>query len=340
MPLEAAFDLPIVNDEVLLRNHRIPVVAKEVPHQNLRYYLENPRLYSLLRIDGKEPTQEEIEEELFQMDHVKELAQAIALNGGLIDPVIVRGGDMVVLEGNSRLAAYRMLAKKDPLKWGKLKARVLPHDVSESDIFALLGEYHLHGKTSWSPFEQAGYLYRRHKFQNVSVETLVKEVNIRKSEIMHLISVRDFMLKHGEQQPSRWSYYDEYLKSRIIAKARETYEEMDELVVKKIRSGEIATAMDLRDGLRAICQAGGKTLHRFVEQKTDFETACDLAERKGANDATVKKLAKFRTWLADAETAEDLLAQKTRYGQLCYELEGISKHSTKLLKKLKGAQGA
>lgn len=28
-----------------------------------------------------------------------------------------RNGDYVVLEGNSRLAAYRLLAEKDPVKW-------------------------------------------------------------------------------------------------------------------------------------------------------------------------------------------------------------------------------
>ena len=49
------------------------------------------------------------------MDHVKQLVQSIRANGGLTDPLIVQDGEFVVFEGNSRLAAYRLLARLDPL---------------------------------------------------------------------------------------------------------------------------------------------------------------------------------------------------------------------------------
>ena len=323
-----------LSDELLIRGKRIPVVAKEVPQHELRFYLENPRLYSLVRANGDEPTEGEIEEQLLQMDHVKQLVHAINLNGGLIDAVIVRGGDMVVLEGNSRLAAYRSLARKDPVKWGRIKARILPADISAGDVFALLGEYHIHGKTSWAPFEQAGYLYRRHKDQGVPIAVLSKDINLPKSQITHLIAVRDFMFKHGEHEISRWSYYDEFLKGRKIASARMDYPELDELVIKKIRSGEIPTAMALRHGLKLICQAGGKTLSRFVDGRLDFEQACDSADQRGASDATVQKLSRFRTWLYDPENVEELVEQTNRRPQLLYELEHIQKQCTKLIKKL------
>src|SRR5450759_795658 len=103
-------------DFLLLRNKRIPVKLAELPQGDLKFYLENPRLYSLAREDGHDPTQEEVEEILAQMDHVKQLVQSIKENGGLIDPVIVQGGSNIVLEGNSRLAAYRILAKQEPIK--------------------------------------------------------------------------------------------------------------------------------------------------------------------------------------------------------------------------------
>jgi hypothetical protein len=324
----------VTTDEFLIRGKRIPVIAKEVPQHELKFYLENPRLYSMVRENGDEPTENEIEERLLQMEHVKQLVQAIQLNGGLIDPVIVRGGDMVVLEGNSRLAAYRSLVRKDAIKWGKLKAKILPSDISDSDVFALLGEYHIHGKTNWAPFEQAGYLYRRHRNQGIPIEALAKEINLSKNQINHLIAVRDFMLKHDEHEINRWSYYDEYLKSRKIASARADYPEMDELIIKKIRSNEIPTAMALRDGLKSICQAGGKTLSRFVDNRLDFEQACDSADQKGASDVTVQKLSRFRTWLLEAETVDDITDQTNRRSQFLYELEHIQKQCTKLIKKL------
>jgi hypothetical protein len=325
-----------VKDEIVIRGNRIPVTAREVPQHELRFYIENPRLYSLVRTDGGEPVEEEIERKLLEMDHVKQLIKAIEINGGLIDPVIVRGGDMVVLEGNSRLAAYRSLASKDAVKWGKIKARILPHDISESDVFALLGEYHIHGKTSWMPFEQAGYLYRRHKSQNVSIDLLSKEINLPKSQVLHLIGVRDFMLKFEEHEPSRWSYYDEYLKSRKIGEARKEYPELDQLIVNKIRSGDIPTAMQLRDGLKSICQAAGRTLSRFVDGRFNFEQACESADQKGVTDVTFQKVARFRTWLYENDTEEDITEPEHRKNQFIYELEHIQKRCHKLIKKLNG----
>jgi hypothetical protein len=46
-------------DELLIRGKRIPVLVKEIPQLQLRFYLENPRLYSLVRSDGDEPTEED-----------------------------------------------------------------------------------------------------------------------------------------------------------------------------------------------------------------------------------------------------------------------------------------
>src|ERR1700730_11183297 len=115
-------------DFLLLRNKKIPVRLADMHQADLKFYLENPRLYSVVRLDGTEPTQDDVEEALCGMDHVKQLVQSIKDNGGLIDPVIVQGGTNIVLEGNSRLAAYRILAKQDPIKWGSLRAGVLSRD--------------------------------------------------------------------------------------------------------------------------------------------------------------------------------------------------------------------
>ncbi|CAB3770251.1 ParB N-terminal domain-containing protein [Paraburkholderia solisilvae] len=323
-----------VADEVLIRGKSIPVVYKEVPQHELRFYLENPRLYSLVWVNGNAPTEEEIEQQLLAMDHVKQLIQAIRINGGLIDPVIVRGGDMVVLEGNSRLAAYRSLASKDPVKWGRIKARILPADISESDVFALLGEYHIHGKTNWLPFEQAGYLYRRHKNQGVQIPDLAKEINLPRSQITHLIAVRDFMLKHEQHEQTRWSYFEEYLKGRKIAAAREEYPEMDALIIGKIDSGEIPTAMALRDGLKKISQAGGKILGKFIDGKLDFEQAVEAADQKGVSDINLQKLVRFRNWMYEQDTVDDITEHASRRSQFRYEFEQIQKQCAKIIKKL------
>ena len=94
-------------------------------------------------------------------DNVREnLVPSIKANGGLIEPLLVKG--QLVLEGNSRLAAYRILAEGRDTKWQKVRVRRLPDSITEAEVFALLGEFHIVGKRDWAPFEQAGYLYREH----------------------------------------------------------------------------------------------------------------------------------------------------------------------------------
>ena len=79
-------------------------------------------------------TQEEIQAELGGMEHVKQLVQSIKTNKGLIDPVIVLDETFIVLEGNSRLAAYRILAESEGVAWAKIKVKILPKDIGESAV--------------------------------------------------------------------------------------------------------------------------------------------------------------------------------------------------------------
>lgn len=143
-----------VDGSITLRGREIPVQTGKMRQADLQFYPANPRIYTAISRSSGSPSQDEIELHLTEMEHVKGLVQSIRIHGGLIDPVLVRGGDNMVLEGNSRLAAYRLLAKLDPIKWGEIKVTLLPTNVSNTDVFALLGEYHLKGKTEWKPLKR------------------------------------------------------------------------------------------------------------------------------------------------------------------------------------------
>ena len=114
-------DTAWVNDTLTLGSQEILIQNGSLPIHDLSFYSENPRIYSLIQRPGFEPSQEEIYDRLRRLDHVKQLIQAIRANGGLTDPMLVRDGDFVVLEGNSRVAAYREIAKNDAITWGKAK---------------------------------------------------------------------------------------------------------------------------------------------------------------------------------------------------------------------------
>ena len=185
------------------------VELEDLNQADLKFYTENPRVYSVLNVDGVEPTQEEIEEYMCSQDHVKQLKVSIETNGCLIDPLIVIKGDYTVLEGNSRLAAYRLLCKVDPVKWGKVKCKILPADIDDKAIFALLGQYHIIGRKDWDPFEQANYLYRRHMQTKLPVEYMAQELGISKQKAKSMVNVITFMIEHDDLNKRHWSYYEE-----------------------------------------------------------------------------------------------------------------------------------
>ena len=313
----------------------MPVESTTLPQADLRFFVDNPRVYSILHLDGKEPSQSEIQGKLLEMDHVKALIQDIKRDGGLTDPVIVRAGKLEVLEGNSRLAAYRALYKLDPLKWGKMKCRLLPNDLDERLIFALLGQYHIKGKKDWAPFEQAGFLYRRSVTHDIDSVQLAKEIGLSKHKVEHLIGTYQFMLDHGETSPGRWSYYDEYLKSRSVRKARQSQSGFDDLIVEKIKSGEIARAVDVRDRLPMICSAP-KVLKKFAKKDYDFESAHEHAVDAGADSTPYRKLATFRQWLARPEVAAALRrTQGETRRKVEFELDKLAGRAVSVRRQLK-----
>ncbi|HUT03241.1 MAG TPA: ParB N-terminal domain-containing protein [bacterium] len=321
-------------DTMTLRGKEIEVTVGFLLQVELKFYPENPRIYSIISADDRQATQDQIEEALKAMDHVRQLAQSIKANGGLTDPLLVRKGDLVVLEGNSRLAAYRMLFVQDPLRWGKVKCKLLPHNIAEKDVFALLGEYHIIGKKDWAPYEQAGYLYRRHKRHGVSPTTMGRELGLSGKKVEQLIAVYAFMVDHEENDVKRWSYYEEYLKCRAIGRAREAYPRIDQVVVKKIKNREIPRAVDIRDKLKAIVKSN-RALRDFIHEKKDFEQAYESAQTRGVGNVCYGKLLRFRTWLADAERVEDMDEMEEQIQAKCkFELRKIEKRCNGLLKGL------
>ena len=118
------------NRIMTIGNQQVNVVETELKQSELLFYPENPRVYNALHgIVGENPSQDEIQRHMQSLDSVKLLKLSIEANGGLLEPIIVRKN--IVLEGNSRLAAYRLLAKIDPIKWGKIKANVMPDETPE-----------------------------------------------------------------------------------------------------------------------------------------------------------------------------------------------------------------
>jgi hypothetical protein len=325
---------------IRIRGIDVPTTTKDIEQSKLKFFVDNPRIYSFVRGDGNIPSQIEIYNELLTHEHVRVLKDDIVANGGLMDPLIVRDDDLVVLEGNSRLAAYRFLASKDPLRWTKVRCTVLPADIDDKLVFALLGQYHVKGKKDWVPYEKAGFLYRRHKDQEIELSVVAAELGIAATEARHLVSVYEFMIAHKDTDRDHWSYYDEYLKSTRIKKVRDEYPHFDKFIVAEVKAGRIPKAMELRDKLPTICTASTKILKRYVEGKLSFGDAYEDAVDSGGDHPALKRLKRFRSWLALSETEEDILeVNKTVRDKAHFELKEIEKRSRKLKDLLEKSKG-
>ncbi len=314
---------PARTDVLTIRGTKIPIAYEEIEQRNLRYYAENPRIYSMVRREGKTPTQADIEQQLLGMEHVKQLVQDIKQHGALLEPVFVKDGTFEVLEGNSRLAAYRALAKQEPIRWAKMRCIVLPDDVPENLTFALLAQLHLKGKKDWAPFEQAGYLYRRYYDQKVDPSTLAAESNLSQQRVRQLIETYDFMVKCDETDIAKWSYYEEFLKNRAVQKMRDKYPSFDKTVVSIIQSDSSVKAVDIRDKLPKICAAPARTVKRFADGEISFKRAFESALDAGVDNNAYRKLNRFRHWLAEGETARILLDSDGEAEKIAYELSKI-----------------
>ena len=303
----------------------------------LKFFVENPRIYSIVRADGREPDQEDIYRQLLELEHVRDLKEDIKRNGGLIDPLVVREGSLEVVEGNSRLAACRWLYQNDERApdWAMIKCTLLPADIDDKLVYALLGQYHVKGKKDWSRYEKAGFLYRRFRYHKDDVPTVAAELGMKTAEAQLHIKIFEFMNEHGERNPQRWSYYEEYIKSTKIKKVRDAYPDFDNLIVGQIKKGDISRAVDVRDKLPVICEASPRILKRFIEGATTLDDAYERAVHAGGENAEYKRLKKLRTWLADKDTEDDLKEISPNVlEKIVYELKKIEQCAAHLRQRL------
>lgn len=318
----------MATETLIIGKNEYQVEVRDLNQSDLQFYTENPRVYSVLNIMGGEPTQEEIENYMCNQDHVKQLKISIESNGGLIDPLIVRGGDFTVLEGNSRLAAYRMLCAIDPIKWGKVRCKILPKDIDDSAVFALLGQYHIIGRKDWEPFEQAHYLYRRHIQTKIPIEYMAKELGTTKQKAEKMIQVIKFMIDHNDLNKRHWSYYEEYLKNASIKKYRDTNAELDDTIAEAIRTDAIKEASDMRK-LGQIAAVGDKQSKKVMNQissgNIDLYDGYECIQDAGKLDDAIKKLKKFKQCISDDSFEKQLRVSCESVQQAKFEIGKILK---------------
>jgi hypothetical protein len=318
--------------KIQIQNETIEYRERELKVDELKFWPENPRVYSALRqkLFGEEPTQKDIEEVMTSLENVKRLRSSIKAFGGLTHPLFVRNG--VVIEGNSRLAAYRLLCRIDKIKWAKVRCNVLPDDMSDDLVFALIGSIHIDGVTEWTPFEQAGYLFRHLQKSKKPIEAIAKDCGLTSSKAKLYVKVYETMLANEDTDQSKWSYYVEMLKNSDITNKSKNFPELNliDTLCKKIKDGSITKANEFRD-IGKLAKANSSEAYKALEAYINDEESLESAVTKVSAEEQKKHarhIAKsFREFLANPSFIHQLMNDDEEFK---FEMDRIISRINKL----------
>ena len=313
---------------------------KDIDINSLEYYSENPRInYIISKYPKDKITQELIEHELLKLDPTKERIKDLEENKGLLDEVYVIGNKVV--EGNTRLCAYRRLNKKypDDPRWEKIKARILKDKVTDEELFYILGTFHIKGKTEWDAYEKAAYIYRMIKVLNKNPEEMARQLGKQKKSIeaalkayetmsqKYLVNHTDNALTNGDRDElKKYSYFEAFFLQKDLVKRAEDTPEFLNQFVEWVREDRFKKAQNVRELPKILSHK--KAMQAFTESDAEeaFEEAnYILYEHKPEKvDRFYKKIREFRELIDEAELLkikEEINKNKNKKAELhqCYK---------------------
>ncbi len=174
--------------------------AKYIPVDQLLLDPENPRLAELGLSPGE--SQERILEVMYQQMAIDELVFSIAANGYFRhEPLYAarKGDKYVVVEGNRRLAAVKVLVypklrqelRAEQLPTASVARRkelaTLPVVVSTRDqIWAYLGFKHVNGPQPWGSYAKAHYIAKVHNRLKIPLEQIARTIGDQHATVKRL----------------------------------------------------------------------------------------------------------------------------------------------------------
>ena len=204
---------------------------EKVPVERLRLDRQNPRL-----IGGTEDSSDEaIIARLYRSSALGELLQSISTNGYLdIEPLIVtaapEGDELIVLEGNRRLAALRVLREpdlvdrisaaeglritippiEDPLRETLDRVSVYPV-ANREQARSFIGFKHINGPARWDAYAKARFAaawYENERSSGIDLKDIANAIGDKHDTIKRMVSAV-YVLQQAERE-GLYSQEDRY----------------------------------------------------------------------------------------------------------------------------------
>ncbi len=245
-------------EEITVAGRIIRLQYADLPIYEVHLDQRNQRVQFILSVLGRELTEEEIAEKLWEEDDVKQLYHSIRQNQGLLERIVVRA-DGTIAEGNCRTVVYRRLSQDEgDERWAKIPASILPEDITEREIAYILGELHLAGKIEWDAYEQAAYLYQMAHDYTYTVEALSQHLRKSKAWVNKRLWAYQLMKEHflkdskDRKDLYKWSYFEEFYKA---FKKKEAAAPWEDKFVQWVREGKLNKGVQVRDLPKIVADA-------------------------------------------------------------------------------------
>ena len=289
---------------IAIMGQDIPARHELIRIDKLRFLPSNPRVYAAIRempdFDDLTPDEKQarIYQSLLHEPSVKNLVPEIERDRGLHEPIIVRWDTQEVIEGNSRLAAYRKLYDGSGNDvWTLIRCYVVKR-LTDDQQTRLLGQAHLQGKTDWSPYAKALFCYRWVVTEGKAVPALARLSGFSPDAIKKNVRVIELMQENGDNKLTNFSYYDVLVRSRSISSAIKNSKPLRDTVLSQIKSNSFI-AQNLRDHLPKII-AKPRILRKYEKGDVTLEEAYQRAKISGAE----QRLKKIREGLDEIEQVD------------------------------------
>lgn len=330
-------------ETITIRGQEIPIGLDTVSVDKLSFLPDNPRVYAVthgipgFRELSPEQQQKLIFEALCKEPSVKNLKKDIPRNGGLLERILVRHDRYEVVEGNSRLAAYRLLRDEAADgSWEEIPCRLVS-SLTEEQQAAYLQEIHVAGKTPWSAYEKANFAHVHRSEKGWSVEHIAKLFGESQAVIRRKISVIKMMAENNDPKREHFSYYDVLYGIQQGAKKDRDRSALWAAVLGQIRgmkSDESANpynAMELRRRLPTVMKKP-KVEKRFVAGEINLEDAFQSARISRVEERLRKAVA-----MLSNITKEDVgRVERSRFGALEQGARKTRQEAERVFKIVKG----
>lgn len=279
------------------------ILGEEIPHSqgyrsiySLKFLTDNPRVYEATHGGvpefgdlSPEQQQDRIYEKLKKEPSVTNLISDVERHKGLVEPILVSFETMEVIDGNSRLAVYRILHERNSAgEWDDIPC-LLIKNLTPRQREEFLSQIHVKGRTDWSAYEKANFAYVR-KASGRTVDQIAKLFGESENTVRTRISAIEMMKQNGDDNRSHFSYYDVLVRDNDIRKAMRSSGDLRNRVLADVKALNLEPetrpsfkAKELRDKLPDIIRKP-KIMKRYAERRIEFSEAYERAKMSPAED--------------------------------------------------------